>query len=161
LEEVARKHGINDMGEILGFIEEAERTDRLIQISPAKAAEALKGEKPPVLLDVRDPQEWELAHIQGAKLMTEDLAREIMTWPKDTPMIFQCHKGNRSMDAAAYFAGHGYTQARSMTGGIDAWSLTVDPLVPRYEITRDLSSGRLKLQPLRLVVSQAEGCMNP
>jgi hypothetical protein len=64
------------------------------------------------------------------------------------------------MDAAAYFAGHGFSNAQSMTGGIDAWSLTVDAKVPRYEITRDLSSGRPVLQPLRTVVSQAQGCMN-
>jgi rhodanese-related sulfurtransferase len=160
LEEVAKKHGIHDMDEVLGFIEEAERTDQLIQISPVKAAEAMKGEKAPILLDVRDKSEWECAHISGAKLMSENLAREIMSWPKDTPMIFYCHKGTRSMDAAAFFLGHGYSQVRSMTGGIDAWSLTVDKEVPRYEITREPSGGRLKIQPLRLVVSQAEGCMN-
>jgi rhodanese-related sulfurtransferase len=160
LEEVARKHHINDMDEIIGFIEEAERIDQRIQVSPLKVLEAMKSEKPPFLLDVREPQEWELAHIEGAKLMTETLAHEIMTWPKDTPIIFHCHKGKRSMDAAAYFAGHGYVNTQSMTGGIDAWSLTVDSSVPRYEITRDPNSGRPKLQPLRLVVSQAEGCVN-
>ncbi len=161
LEEVARKHSITDMDEVLHFIEEAERIDQRIQISPQKAAEALKSANPPRLLDVRDPKEWELAHIEGAVLVTEEVARQIMTWPKDTHIIFHCHSGKRSMDAAAYFAGHGYVNSQSMTGGIDAWSRTVDSTVPRYEITRDLSSGRPVLQPLRTVVSQAQGCMNP
>ncbi len=161
LEEVARKHNITDMNEVLGFIEEAERIDQRIQVSPQKVSEALKSDKALRLIDVRSPQEWEMAHIEGAVLMTEELAREIMSWPKDTHMVFHCHSGKRSMDAAAYFSGHGYTQAQSMTGGIDAWSQVVDQTVPRYEIARDPSSGRAKLQPLRLVVSQAEGCMNP
>ncbi len=65
------------------------------------------------------------------------------------------------MDAASYFAGHGFTNVRSLTGGIDAWSQSVDNKVPRYEIARDMTTGRPMLRPLRSVVSQAEGCVNP
>jgi hypothetical protein len=76
-------------------------------------------------------------------------------------MVFFCHTGVRSMDAASYFAGHGFTNAKSMTGGIDAWSQTVDTSIPRYEAVRDMTTGRARLQPLRSVVSKAEGCVNP
>ncbi len=160
LEEVARKHSITDMDEVLRFIEEAEEIDQRIQMSPQKVSEAMKNGQTIRLIDVRTPQEWETAHIEGAVLMTEDLAREIHTGPKDAPLVFYCHTGKRSMDAASYFAGHGFSTVKSMTGGIDAWSQTVDSSVPRYEIARELSSGRAKIQPLRSVVSQAEGCMN-
>jgi len=161
LETVAAKHSITDMDEILGFLEEAEAIDRRIQISPTDVAEALKTTNPPRLFDVRTPAESAVAKIEGAELVTEDVVQEIMHSPKDTPMVFYCHTGSRSMDAASYFAGHGFSNAKSMTGGIDAWSQAVDPSVPRYEAARDLSSGRAVLRPLSTVVSQAEGCVNP
>jgi rhodanese-related sulfurtransferase len=44
------------------------------------------------------------------------------------------HTGARSMDAAAYFQGHGFTNAKSLRGGIDAWSAEVDPKLPRYHV---------------------------
>jgi rhodanese-related sulfurtransferase len=66
--------------------------------------------------------------------MTEALAQEMMRWAKDTPIVFYCHMGQRSLDAASYFAGHGFTNIHSMTSGIDAWSIEVDSSVPRYEV---------------------------
>src|SRR5581483_2647472 len=107
LEDVANKHNITDMDEILNFIEEAEQIDQKIRITPQEVSSALKSSNPPRFIDVRMPQEWELANIPGSVLMTEELAHEIMTWPKDTQMVFTCHMGQRSMDAASYFAGHG------------------------------------------------------
>jgi rhodanese-related sulfurtransferase len=158
---VAQKHDITDINEILTFLEEADQADRRIQISPAEVSAALKSGNQPRLIDVRMPEEWKVAHIEGSQLINEELAHQIMGWPKDTPMVFLCHVGKRSMDAAAYFAGHGFSNVRSMTGGIDAWSRDVDATVPRYEIARDPQTGRGKLQPLRSVVSEAEGCMKP
>jgi len=99
-----------------------------------------------------------VAHIQGATLVSEALTQEMMQWPKDTPIVFYCHLGQRSLDATSYFAGHGFRNVRSITGGIEAWSLEVDPLVPRYEAARDPYSGAPALRPIRSVVSQAAGC---
>lgn len=160
LGEVVARHNV-DIAEALAFIEEAEQIDQKIKISAKEVSEALKSGKAPRLIDVRTPEEYKLAHIEGSELITEDLAQEIYSWPKETSIVFFCHHGNRSMDAAAYFAGHGYTNARSMTGGIDAWSQDVDAKVPRYEIARDMNTGRAMLKPLRTVVSQAEGCVTP
>jgi len=159
LEVVAGKHNITDLDEVINFIEEAEQIDKRIQISPADTAAALKSGQKPRLIDVRTPMEWEMAKIAGAELISEELSYEIMNLPKDTPMIFYCHTGVRSMDAASYFAGHGFTGAKSLTGGIDAWSQAIDPSVPRYEAVRDPNTGRGVLRPLRSVVSQAEGCI--
>jgi len=99
-----------------------------------------------------------LARIEGATLSTEELAQEMMRWPKDTPIVFYCHLGQRSLDAASYFAGHRFSNVRSMTGGIDAWSLDVDSSVPSYEIVPDPADSKATLRPLRSVVSQAAGC---
>jgi len=158
LEQVANSHNINDLDEVIAFIEQAEQTDRQLQISPAGVAAILPSKTPPRLIDVRTEQEWALARIQGATLNTQDLAQEMMRWPKDTLIIFYCHFGQRSGDAASYFAGHGFSNVRSMTGGIDAWSLSVDASVPRYEIPP--SGGKAMLRSLRSVVSNAAGCQN-
>ena len=61
--------------------------------------------------------------------------KEIMgNWDRAALTVFVDHKGTRAIDAAAYFAGHGFTQARALRGGIDAWSQEVDPTVPRYDL---------------------------
>jgi len=158
LEEVAHRHNLADLDEVIEFIEYAEQSDRRVHVSPGDVAAGLRSEYPPRLVDVRTPEEWELARIQGATLNTEELAQEMMRWPKDTPIVFCCHLGQRSLDAASYFAGHGFKNVRSMTGGIDAWSLDVDSSVPRYEIAGDSVHGKATVRPLRAVVSQAAGC---
>lgn len=158
LEDVALGHNILDVGELIAFVEHAEQLDRRIQVSPVEVAAALGSDDPPRLLDVRTPAEWELARIEGATLMTEVVAELVMRWPKDTSIVFYCHLGQRSLDAASYYAGHGFTDLRSMTGGLDAWSLEVDPSVPRYEVARDPFDGGASLRPLRSAVSEAEGC---
>lgn len=158
LEEVAHRHNITDLDEVIEFIEYAEQIDRRIKVSTGGVAAVLRSDNPPRLVDVRTPEEWELARIQGATLISEEQAQEMMRWPKDTRIVFYCHLGQRSLDAASYFAGHGFNNVQSMTGGIDAWSLHVDSSVPRYEVARDLVDGQATLRPLRSVVSQAAGC---
>ena len=157
LEEVARSHNNLDLEEVIAFLEDAEQIDRRAQVSPSEVAASLASGKPPRLLDVRTPAEWELARIEGATLMTEAMAEIVMRWPRDTPIVFYCHIGQRSHDAASYFAGHGFTEVRSLTGGIDAWSVGVDPAVPRYEVEPDLA-GPAAIRPLRSTVSEAKGC---
>ena len=158
LEEVANRHDIMDLDEVVRFIESVEQIDGRVQVSVQDVAAALRSATPPRLVDVRTPEEWQLARIEGAMLISEELAQEMMGWPKDTAIVFFCHLGERSLDAASYFAGHGFSNARSMTDGIDAWSLEVDPAVPRYEMASDSIQGRAVLRPLRSVVSQAAGC---
>jgi len=157
LEEVAHRHDIHDLDEVIQFIEYSEQIDRLIHVSPTDVAAALSEKNPPRLIDVRAPDEWELSRIPGAMLISEELAQEMMHWPKETPVVFYCHRGQRSLDAASYFAGHWFKNVRPMTGGIDSWSLAVDLSVPRYEMARD-PQGKAALRPLRSVVSQAPGC---
>jgi rhodanese-related sulfurtransferase len=103
-----------------------------LEITPLEVAELLKQDRIK-LIDVRTPQEYETAKIAGSVLVDQELVQEIMqSWPKDAPIVTTCHHGVRSLDAAAYLRGHGFVKTRSMKGGIDAWSLQVDPAVPRY-----------------------------
>ena len=160
LEQVAHKHNIHDIDQVIAYIQrdEADAVDRNMQVQPVEVAAALRDGAPLRLADVRTPEEWELACIPGATLITEELAHELMLQPKDSPIIFYCHVGARSLDAAAYYAGHGFKTVRSMTGGIDAWSSEVDESIPRYEIAQDPYSGGVTLRTLRSVVSQKAGC---
>jgi len=84
------------------------------------------------LIDVRTEAEYAVARIEGAQLLTPDLAADMAAWPKDTAIVLHCHHGIRSLDAAAYFVRQGFTRVRSMAGGIEAWSCEIDPTVPRY-----------------------------
>lgn len=154
LEEVAHRHRVADVEAFLRFIEHADEVDRRIQVSPRDVAAARRSAAPPRLIDVRTPSEWELARIDGATLLTEKLANEMMGWAKDTEIVFFSHHGHRSLDSAAYVAGYGFRNARSMMGGIEAWSLEVDAGVPRYESAHG-HRGAAALRPLRSVVSLA------
>ena len=106
--------------------------EKNLEITPREVAELLKTGSIK-LLDVRTPEEYAIAAIPGSVLVDQTLVQEIMqSWPKDAPIVTSCHHGMRSLDAAAYLRGHGFVNARSMSGGIDAWSMQVDPSIPRY-----------------------------
>ncbi len=84
-------------------------------------------------LDIRTREEFDAVHIPGSQLMGLDFLQEVMgRWPKDTMIVLVDHTGTRGLDAAAYFSGHGFLNARALRGGIDAWSCEVDPSLPRY-----------------------------
>lgn len=86
------------------------------------------------LIDVREPNEHAVAQIEGAELLPLSQAQEwIATVPRDQEVVFFCHHGSRSAQVANYLANQmGYTNLASMLGGINEWSIRVDPNVPRY-----------------------------
>ena len=103
-----------------------------LEISPKHTAELLKAGKI-TLLDVRTPQEYAIARIEGSVLVDQALAEEItQTWPKDTAIVTLCHHGVRSLGAATYLREHGFMNTKSMSGGIEAWASEIDPSVPHY-----------------------------
>ena len=121
--------------EVVATIIAAQDADQQMQISAEELAERLRAGDQIPLIDVRSREEWEAVHIDGATFFTQELMQEMMSeWPKDREIVFVCHHGVRSLDAASYFAGHGFLNVRSMTGGIDAWSVEVDPELPRYHL---------------------------
>lgn len=121
------------VGEVIETLKTAREADEKMQISPAGADALVKAGKAR-LLDVRSREEWDATNIPGSTFFTQELMHELGGWPSDQLIIFVCHHGLRSLDAAAYFAGHGLENVRSLRGGIDAWSCEVDPDLPRYEL---------------------------
>ncbi|WP_276082607.1 Grx4 family monothiol glutaredoxin [Nannocystis punicea] len=84
------------------------------------------------LFDVRTPQEQAIAAIAGARLLDEAARAEILELDRGTPLVFHCHHGMRSQQAAEFFVGQGFREVYNLRGGIDAWSREVDSGVPRY-----------------------------
>ncbi len=85
------------------------------------------------LVDVRPPEERAIAEVPVPYAGLEDGGVErMLALPKDTPLAFLCHHGGRSAQAAMYFAQQGFGNLYNVVGGIDAWSLNVDPSIPRY-----------------------------
>jgi monothiol glutaredoxin len=81
---------------------------------------------------VRTPEEHETARIAGATLLDPDAAAAIEKLPKDAMLVFHCHHGGRSQQAAEHFRALGFQNVHNVVGGIDAWSQQIDPSVPRY-----------------------------
>ena len=91
----------------------------------------------PVLLDVREPWEFALARIElpGATLLhvpMRDIPGRLAEIPRTQPVVCICHHGARSAQVVAFLLQQGYPSVYNLTGGVDAWSVAVDPGVPRY-----------------------------
>src|SRR2546421_12984716 len=104
-----------------------------LEITPADVKTRLDHGEKPVLIDVREPWEYALCLIEDAKhVLLGSLAASLETLPDVDEVICYCHRGMRSLDAAAWLRFHGIERAKSLAGGIERWSLEVDPKVPRY-----------------------------
>ena len=107
--------------------------EKRLQISPRDLADELNGETPPRLIDVRGDEERSITHIEGSQLASQELVQEMMaSWAKDTPIVTYCHHGIRSLEGASYFIGHGFTNVKSLTGGIHAWAEQIDASMAKY-----------------------------
>jgi rhodanese-related sulfurtransferase len=105
------------------------------QLPPLKLKAWLDDERrdKPVLLDVREPWEYEKARIQGATLIPmREIPGRIAEVDEDSEIVAICHHGGRSMQVAMFLEKQGFKRVHNLVGGIDAWSRTVDPAVPLY-----------------------------
>ena len=105
-----------------------------LEITVEQAQQLLSNPNPPLLLDVREPLEYQLANIEGSTLipMGEIPARAHQELDEDAPILVLCHHGARSLSVTAWLRNQGFDKAQSVAGGIDAWSRSIDPHVPRY-----------------------------
>jgi adenylyltransferase/sulfurtransferase len=87
----------------------------------------------PLLVDVRTPQEWAICRLHGATLIPlQELASRLGELDREREIVVYCHVGVRSAMAVDFLRGQGFERARNLEGGIDAWSIHVDPSTPRY-----------------------------
>jgi rhodanese-related sulfurtransferase len=107
-----------------------------LEIAPRDVKQRLDSGEPLLLIDVREPTEFQLARIAGADLIPmrtvpAELQRLEASSDERTLVVY-CHHGIRSLNVVNWLREQGITNCQSMAGGIDRWSREVDPSVPLY-----------------------------
>lgn len=107
-----------------------------LEIAPQEVKRRMDAGEKLALIDVREPQEYSLARIEDATLIPmRSVPAQLQTLDAradEEALIVYCHHGIRSLNVVNWLREQGVEACQSMSGGIDAWSLTVDPSVPRY-----------------------------
>ena len=132
LQEVCKDHNLLDVNEVMQHLVRSHEVDQEMQVDVGQVKAWLDAGESFRFIDVRTPQEIEIASIEAAEALDFTDQGKYMGLPKDTKMVFSCKSGMRSLDVAAYFAGHGFENVYSMRGGIDAWRAEIDPSIPAY-----------------------------
>ena len=105
------------------------------QITPGQLAAWLAdaSREPPLLLDVREPWEWQAARIAGSTpIPMKEVPARVGELDPAREVVAICHHGGRSQQVAAFLESRGFAKVHNLVGGVDAWSRTVDPAVPVY-----------------------------
>ena len=103
------------------------------EVSVQELATRMRGGEPLLLLDVREPYEWQIARIPGARLVPMSTIAEVApTLDREQEIVVHCHHGMRSLMVADYLLSLGFRRVSSLAGGIDAWSEQIDPTVSQY-----------------------------
>jgi rhodanese-related sulfurtransferase len=135
LEQLCARNNNLDVTEVIAHIHASHEQDLQMQITPGELAAILKSGESVRLLDIRTREEWDATRIEGAIFLTQEVLQETLgKWPRAQWIVIYDHRGTRSIDAAAYFAGHAFERVRFLKGGIDAWSQEIDPAIPRYRL---------------------------
>jgi len=104
------------------------------ELTPQTYLQQRNQPQPPLLLDVREPWEAQTASIPDALLMPmgDVPSRAHAELDPDQPIVVLCHHGVRSLSVTLWLRNQGFDHVQSLIGGIDAWSRTIDPTIPRY-----------------------------
>ena len=133
---VCERNGELPVDDVLEQIKQSHEEDARILIKPTDLAKRLAKGEDIRLVDIRSREEFEAVHIDGSVLFTQPLMQEILgSWNNDQRFVMIDHQGKKGLDAAAYYLGHGMPNVHALRGGIDAWSLEVDPTIRRYTLS--------------------------
>ena len=103
------------------------------EIGVEELKSALDAGRPVSLLDVREPWEYQLARIEGSKLVPMNtIPARLGELDRDVHTVVVCHHGGRSLSVAHWLRRQGFDKVQSLRGGVDAWARVVDPKVPVY-----------------------------
>ncbi len=104
-----------------------------LQIGPREVKAKLDRGEPLLLVDCREPHEYALCHLPGARRVPRgELARHRELFAATNQVIVYCHHGIRSLNVVAWLRAQGIEGVRSLAGGIERWATEIDPAVPRY-----------------------------
>lgn len=103
------------------------------EVSPEELQAELASGDPPVLVDVREPEEWAISKIAGAlEIPKGELPQRVDELTRARSLVLYCRAGGRSADATRTLLDLGFSHVRSLRGGINAWAERVDPSLPTY-----------------------------
>lgn len=103
------------------------------QLSPAEVKVLLDRGHPLVLLDVREAEEVAVVRLAGSvHIPMGEIPGRLQELDPDADIVVYCHHGQRSASVVAFLAQREFASVANLSGGIDQWSLTVDPSLPRY-----------------------------
>lgn len=109
------------------------QTEQPLEITVQDLKSRLDAGERILLVDVREDWEHAIGHIAGARLIPLGTVPERHgELPRDEEIVVYCHHGRRSLEAVQFMRANGVPCARSLAGGIDAWSLEIDPSISRY-----------------------------
>lgn len=130
LRELCRRHSLPPPQIVFMEVQMAMRTAGVRHVS-AREAKRLLDDVPGVqVVDAREEWERKICQLAGSEFFTEQLLPRL---DKTKPVLLYCHFGVRSFNAAALLKDSGFEDVYVLQGGIEAWSLEVDPAIPRYE----------------------------
>ncbi len=113
--------------------EAAAARDNVPRVEPEALHAELESEEPPFLVDVREPGEWAIAHLPGAHLIPKgELAERVDELTRASKLVVYCRSGIRSAEATRFLLDLGFSNVRTLRGGINAWAQRVDPSLPQY-----------------------------
>jgi rhodanese-related sulfurtransferase len=127
LAQVCKDHNILDVNEVIETIRRAEELDGKVQVEPLEVQRWLEEGQDFSFIDVRMPDELAEACFEPAEPLDYTDQARYMTLPKDRRIVFLCKDGERSLNVASYFIGHGYTSVHAVRGGLQAWPAAPDP----------------------------------
>jgi sulfur-carrier protein adenylyltransferase/sulfurtransferase len=105
----------------------------ITEITPRELAEQIRAGADVDLIDVREPGEWEVARLPGARLLPlGELPASMATLDSAREIVVMCRSGQRSASAARQLQAAGFRKVKNLAGGILRWSDEVDPTVPKY-----------------------------
>jgi molybdopterin/thiamine biosynthesis adenylyltransferase/rhodanese-related sulfurtransferase len=104
-----------------------------VDMTPIELKASIDAGRKPILLDVREPFEYALCHLESSTLIPVDqLSHRLKELGLNDEIVVYCHVGIRSAGAVSLLRKYGFTNVKNLTGGIDAWAVQVDPEMPRY-----------------------------
>jgi rhodanese-related sulfurtransferase len=121
LAQVCKDHNILDVAEVIRTVEIAQEMDSKLQVEASQVKSWLDAGEDFSFIDVRSPEEIQRSSIPQAEPLDFNAPDKYMGLPHDRKIVFHCQSGERSLDVAAYFKGHGFERVYSLRGGIDAW----------------------------------------
>jgi len=122
-----------DYEEFCGIVPQVDTLDAADTIEAEELHAQLESGKPLVLVDVRNPEEWEICRLDGARLIPlPDLPSRVHELDTADDIVLYCKMGGRSAQAVAFLKQAGFRKVRNLDGGLESWVDSVDPAMPMY-----------------------------